>query len=189
MRGSSQKDPARIWPSWPILRPFKRLFADESAIRPGWDATTEAANVDAPQDHLCVLVVDDNPVNLLLASEMFSSWGIKPMLAADGAQTVSLASELRFDLILMDIQMPVLDGLAATRQIRHFERDLARGRVPVVAFTSRRSIQTRLLRDFGLDDVLNKPCDVQALRNCLARWCPSKVGPWSTPQPSDSARH
>ena len=189
MRGSSQKDPARIWPSWPILRPFKRLFADESAIRPGWDATTEAANVDVPQDHLCVLVVDDNPVNLLLASEMFSSWGIKPMLAADGAQAVSLASELRFDLILMDIQMPVLDGLAATREIRRVERELARARVPIVAYTSSRSTQARLLRDFGLDAVLDKPCDAQALRDCLVRWCPSKVGAWCDPQDRDSARH
>ena len=189
MRGSKQKDSTRIEPGWPLLRQLKRMFIDESAVRPGWDATTEAAILDAPQDHLCVLVVDDNPVNLLIATEMFSSWGIQPKLAADGAEAVALASELRFDLILMDIQMPVLDGLAATRQIRHFERELARARVPVVAFTSSRPIQARLLQDFGLDDVLDKPCEAQALLTCLERWCPSKVGAWSRPQASDSARH
>ncbi len=189
MDGSKLKDSARTWPGWPIVRQLKRIFDDDITARPGWDTTTVAAQADAPLEHLCVLVVDDNPVNLMLATEMLSFWRIKPLQAADGAQAVALANELRLDLILMDIQMPVLDGLAATREIRRVERELARARVPIVAFTSSRSIPTRLLRDFGLDAVLDKPCNAQALSDCLLRWCPSKVGAWCDPQDGDSARH
>ena len=189
MDGSKQRDSTHTWPGWPILLQLRRIFNDDVAARPDWNTTTVAAEAQSQRDHLCVLVVDDNPVNLMLATEMLSFWSIKPLLAADGAEAVALANELRLDLILMDIQMPVLDGLAATRQIRRFERELARARVPVVAYTSSRSIQARLLHDFGLDDVLDKPCDAQALRDCLVRWCPSKVGAWCNSQAGDSARH
>jgi len=83
-----------------------------------------------------VLVVDDNPVNLMITSAMLSTLRITPLLAADGAQAAALASELPLDLILMDLQMPVLDGRAAARQIRRAEHALARHRVPILAYTS-----------------------------------------------------
>ena len=189
MDGSKLKDSARTWPSWPFVRQLKRIFNDDIGAGPDWNTTTVPAEADAPREHLCVLVVDDNPVNLMLAAEMLSFWRIKPLLAADGAQAVALANDQRLDLLLRDIQMPVLEGLAATREIRRVERELARARVPIVAYTSSRSTQARLLRDFGLDAVLDKPCDAQALRDCLVRWCPSKVGAWCDPQDRDSARH
>ena len=64
--------------------------------------------------------VDDDPVNRTLASELLSCCGVKPLLAASGAEAVALARELRLDLILMDLRMPVPDGFAATAQIRRF---------------------------------------------------------------------
>lgn len=118
-----------------------------------------------------VLVADDNPVNLMLASEMLEHFGFQSVLAADGAQAVAIAANNRLDLILMDLQMPVLDGLGATRQIRRFERDQVRSRVPVVAYTSLTGV-CGLFVDHGIDDVLEKPCDMPALRDCLLRWCP-----------------
>jgi CheY-like chemotaxis protein len=119
-----------------------------------------------------VLVVDDNPVNRLLAGEMLSLWGILPMQAADGAEAVALACGHEFDLILMDLQMPVLDGLEATAQIRRFERQNALPRASVVAFTSSPfSGSEPVLRACGLDAVLHKPCDAATLHACLRRWC------------------
>ena len=123
---------------------------------------------------LCVLVVDDNPVNRMLASEMLSYLGVKSLLAADGAEAVAMTTELRIGLILMDLQMPVLDGMAATQQIRNMERLEGRPRVPVVAYTSSNGHAQQLqsnLQSHGIDDLLHKPCDMAVLRDCLLRWC------------------
>lgn len=121
-----------------------------------------------------VLVVDDNPVNRMLAAEMLALWGIEPLLAVDGSEAVALASELSLELILMDLQMPVLDGLGATRQIRQFELERARPRVPIVAYTAAPFFTPRLCPEhFGLDGVLTKPCEAHELHECLLRWCPA----------------
>jgi hypothetical protein len=70
----------------------------------------------------------------------------------------------------MDLQMPVLDGLAATKKIRHCEWEHARPRVPVLAFTSLVP-PFALLRDCGLDGFLEKPCSSGTLQACLQHWC------------------
>ncbi len=118
-----------------------------------------------------VLVVDDNPVNLMLISAQMEVQGLQPSLAADGAQAVALACERPFDLILMDLQMPVLDGLAATAAIRRFEFDTSRAAVPVVAYSSL-SPGELVLAMHGMNGRLSKPCEAQELEDCLARWCP-----------------
>jgi CheY-like chemotaxis protein len=123
---------------------------------------------------ITVLLVDDEPVNLMVVEEMLSLWGIDVVLAGDGAEAVALACEQPMDLILMDLQMPVLDGIGATRQIRRFEREQALARVPVVAYTTS-TVHRSALRDIGIDDILDKPCGRPALLQCLQRWCaPSK---------------
>jgi CheY-like chemotaxis protein len=119
---------------------------------------------------LSVLVVDDDPSNLGVASDMLRNLGVTPALADNGAQAVALAQAQAFDLILMDLQMPVLDGLGATKRIRVFERERSAARVPVLAYTSF-AVDKNLLRDCGLDGVLDKPCSRQALQDCLLRWC------------------
>jgi CheY-like chemotaxis protein len=125
-------------------------------------------NIDGPR----VLVVDDDPFNLMVAAQRLSLMGIKPLLAADGAEAVARARELRFDLILMDIQMPVLDGFAATAQIRCFERELAQRRVPVVAYTANLVCgDLSRLRESGFDAVLEKPAGARAMRECVTRGC------------------
>jgi len=73
---------------------------------------------------------------------------------------------------LMDLQMPAPDGFAATAQIRRFEREHGRRRVPVVAYTSATvSVGHPRLRDSGIDAVLRKPADAQSFRECVTRWC------------------
>jgi len=122
-----------------------------------------------------VLVVDDNLVNLILATEMLALCGVEPLLAGDGAEAVALVCEYGADLILMDLQMPVLDGWAATRQIRRFEREQDRARVPILAYTSN-DADLRLLLESGLDGRLGKPCALPALREALQLWCPAANG-------------
>jgi CheY-like chemotaxis protein len=173
MHGSNERATSGPRLSWPILRLLKGWLGGDAPGASSWDTATLAPAEDAQATEPCVLVVDDNPLHRMLTSEMLSYWGIKHLLAADGAEAVALASEVRLDLILMDLQMPVLDGLAATRQIRRGERASARARVPVLAYTSTPPGYASLSA-FGIDGVLDKPCDAIALRDCFLRWCPSK---------------
>lgn len=119
-----------------------------------------------------VLVADDNPVNLLVISAMLESRGLLPLLAADGAEAVALACELQFDLILMDLQMPLLDGLGATGAIRRFEAAHARAAVPVLAYSSA-CPGPAVLASHGLNGSLDKPCSGLELEECLSLWCPT----------------
>jgi CheY-like chemotaxis protein len=122
-------------------------------------------------EHVRVLIVDDNPANLMAISALLEAKGIVPELAADGAQAVALVRGRPFDLILMDLQMPVLDGLEATSAIRLFEHGAYRPAVPVIACTSM-SLGAGILAFHGLNGRLEKPCDDQTLEDCLTRWCP-----------------
>jgi CheY-like chemotaxis protein len=108
---------------------------------------------------------------------MLARYGVAPFVAEDGAQAVALACGQDFDLILMDLNMPVLDGLAATKQIRRYEHEHDTVRAPVLAYTSQ-LLDADLLRDCGVDGVLEKPCSDSALQACLLRWCVprSRVG-------------
>jgi CheY-like chemotaxis protein len=138
-------------------------------------ASRPAARVP-PAPPLRVLVVDDCPVNRLLACALLSQWGIDPAVAAEGAQAVALAGEAAFDLILMDVDMPVMNGLEATEQIRRFAPDRAtRPDVPVVAFTAGPFPSSPdELQVSGLDAVLRKPCDAAEMAGCLQRLCPDR---------------
>ena len=124
-----------------------------------------------------VLVVDDDPVNLLVVAAQMERTGLLPMLAADGAEAVALACELPFDLILMDLQMPILDGLKATAAIRRFEDSYSRTAVPVIAYSSLPPGKD-VLAAHGINGSLAKPCDERELLDCLVRWCPTyRTGP------------
>jgi CheY-like chemotaxis protein len=118
-----------------------------------------------------VLVVDDNPVNLMLISALMEARGVLPLLAADGAEAAALACEMHFDLILMDLQMPILDGWEATAAIRRFESACSRPGVPVVAYSSTPP-NARVVEARGMNGILAKPCSDQDLDDCLVRWCP-----------------
>lgn len=133
-----------------------------------------------------VLVADDDPVNLMVISAMMASRGLTPLLAADGAEALALASELRFDLILMDLQMPVLDGFAATSAIRRFELNSTRPAVPVVAHSSMFP-GAHVLAERGFNGSLAKPCDAQELDDCLLQWCPTYRPAPATPRVTNGA--
>ena len=118
------------------------------------------------------MLVDDSAVSRYVTCALLGRWGIMPQLAFDGAEAVRLARSRALDLVLMDLQMPVMDGLAATACIRRFEREHSYPRVPVVAYTSSAiAAKDAFLRESGMDAVLEKPCPETSLRECLLRWC------------------
>jgi CheY-like chemotaxis protein len=140
-------------------------------------------------DRPLVLVVDDDPFNLMVAAQRLAPMGIKPLVAADGAEAVALASALQLDLILMDLQMPVLDGFAATTQIRRFELEHSRRRVPVVAHTATLVCgDLTRLRDSGFDAVLEKPAGANAMRACVLCWSFPADSPAAWPAKKSAAR-
>ena len=164
-------DPANRRPAW-LVAPWPTRRGDRGAPSSHPAPLTPAAPRPVAQG-VRVLVADDNPGNLMMASEMLSLWGIEPLLAADGIEAVAVARERALALILMDLQMPVLDGLGATMQIRRNELESSCARVPIVAYSSSALSGNRsLLQHFGLDDWLAKPCETSEMHECLARWCP-----------------
>lgn len=128
-----------------------------------------------------VLLVDDCEVNRLLTCAMLARWGIAPAVAVDGLAALLLVRQQSFDLVLMDVDMPVMDGLAATEAIRRHEHEQAVWpRVPIVAYTGSAHAHDARLRASGMNDVLKKPCSVDAMADCLTRHCADKFAP--TPQ-------
>ena len=129
-----------------------------------------------------VLLVDDCPIQQLLGCAMLSHWGIMPQLASNGVEAIRWASEQSFDLILMDVDMPLMDGLVAASEIRRQEREQhSDKRVPLIAYTAGRLADNpNRWRECGMDGVLAKPCQLEQVGACLDRWCP---------QPAESRRH
>jgi signal transduction histidine kinase/CheY-like chemotaxis protein len=117
---------------------------------------------------LHVLLVEDNPTNRLVASKMLEAMGVRVTMAADGQLGVEAALGSRPDLILMDVQMPVMDGLEATRAIRALDGDVAK--VPIVGLTANAmSHQQRAYLEAGMSGVVAKPISPAALIAEIAR--------------------
>lgn len=103
------------------------------------------------------LVADDNPVNRRLLSDLLQNWGCRVVLAADGAEAVACFAACDFDIVLMDVQMPGMDGYEATKRIRALESSSG-GRVPVVAVTAHVGHEhRRYARNTDMDEHLPKP--------------------------------
>ncbi len=118
---------------------------------------------------LKVLVAEDNPVNQRLAVALLTKCGHSATLVGTGVDAVDTWQRREFDLILMDVQMPEMDGLEATRAIR--EREAGTGvRIPIVATTAHamKGDRERCLAA-GMDDYLSKPLDPEELLACIAR--------------------
>lgn len=125
----------------------------------------------APLAHRArILLVEDNPVNQLVAKGMLSKLGCEVIVAAHGGEALKLLEEQRFDMVLMDCNMPVMDGYEASRQIRRSGRwpDL-----PIVALTANALSEEReRCRAAGMDDYLAKPFRREELKALLDLWVP-----------------
>ena len=139
---------------------------------------TVARDAQSAANALRVLLVEDNEVNQKLAVDLLEREGHEIDVASDGAQAVDLAmrGDTPYDLILMDMQMPVMDGLEATRRIRAHERH-TREHVRIIAMTANAmpGDRERCLAA-GMDDYLSKPIRVDELRAAL-RWQDASFSP------------
>ena len=116
-----------------------------------------------------LLLVEDHKINQQVALALLGRLGYTAELAENGMEAVTAAGQQRYDLILMDMQMPEMDGLEATRQIR--AHDGPNVRTPIVALTANAmQADKEACRDAGMDDFLSKPFTRDVLAACLARW-------------------
>ncbi len=133
-----------------------------AAAAPAKDAGTERKAPAADLIPCRVLAADDNPANLKLMSIMLSAIVTEPVMAASGEEAVSIAGERKLDLILMDIQMPVMDGVSAMKAIRSGGGPNAD--TPVIAVTALAiPEERRRLLDLGMNGFLTKPVEEESL--------------------------
>jgi CheY-like chemotaxis protein len=119
-----------------------------------------------------VLVVDDNPINLIVSSHAIEKFGCETVCVKDGQEALDALSEQHFDLVFLDVQMPLLDGLAATREIRRREGD--EQHTLIVALTAGALLQEQQdCFDAGMDDFLTKPITLESIQNTLTKWLPA----------------
>ena len=116
-----------------------------------------------------ILAVDDMEINLRLLTTWLKNTNLQLTLALSGSDAVSLCKDNEFDLILMDVQMPQMDGLEATKQIRQTDLNLG---TPIIAVTAHafKEEQDKLLAS-GMDDYLPKPINLSDLIDLIKRWC------------------
>ena len=121
-----------------------------------------------------VLMVEDNPVNMMIAVAMLERWGVVVAQAQDGREAVTevhvaAAAGRPFDAVLMDVQMPVMSGHEATRALRV---SVAGRDLPIIALTAAALVTERdTALEAGMNDFLTKPIDAEKLRTTLLRWC------------------
>jgi signal transduction histidine kinase/CheY-like chemotaxis protein len=118
-----------------------------------------------------VLVVEDNDVNRMIAREVLQSLGLHVVEASDGMQALEQLLQHPIDLVLMDCQMPVMDGYAATEEIRRREAHHGLPRLPILALTANAFEEdAQLSRKAGMDAHLAKPYTREQLRELLREW-------------------
>jgi len=151
------------------LQPAEQGAPSAAAAGPAGSAAMPSV-VAVPATPLQVLVVDDVEANLDLAEILLKREGHTVARAADGVQALAAFGAGRFDVILMDLQMPGINGLEATAAIRDVERDAQRARTPIIALSANvMHAEKQRAFDAGMDGYVGKPIDLRQLRNEIAR--------------------
>lgn len=131
------------------------------------DAPTQKAV--SPLESVRVLLAEDNKVNQTLATKLLEKLGCHVTVVENGSQAVATLSENEFDVILMDVEMPEMDGISATKEIRRREQD-SQQRIPIVALTAHAIVgdRERCLAS-GMDDYLSKPVRINEIKTMLTK--------------------
>jgi signal transduction histidine kinase/CheY-like chemotaxis protein len=184
--GNRPEDRAEVFAAW-VTKPV-RSSALMDALARAWGgppneklAAAPASRPEAPRTARRVLVVEDNPMNQMVATKMLEKLGCRVDIAADGREAIAMVSSFPYAIVFMDCQMPEMDGYEATRMIRKRE---AAAHTPIVGVTAHAMAgdRERCLAS-GMDDYLTKPVTIDGFAGALERWAGPK------PPPADFAAH
>ena len=126
-------------------------------------------------DDTTILVADDNVINQRLVEKILEKSGADVTIVSDGIEVVDAYREKKYDLILMDCQMPRMDGYEATNAIRVIESELMGDRIPIIALTAQAlKGDKKVCLDAGMDDYLSKPIDKKKLLAAVYKWSQTK---------------
>ncbi len=155
----------RFTVTFEVAQPSQQQLEGERTGRP-FDAIHQ---IKPPQRNARILIAEDNAVNRAVALAQLKKLGYKASAVANGAQVIEALRQGGHDLVLMDCQMPVMDGFEATRRIRLFNPS-----IPIIALTADAmpTDRDRCLRE-GMNDYLAKPVDLEQLANMLVRSLPA----------------
>jgi signal transduction histidine kinase/DNA-binding response OmpR family regulator len=149
-----------------LLETIQSLLAAQGGTREALPAEVSTSQLAGSH----VLVAEDNAINQQIVEHLLQRQGVTVEFAANGREAVDavIADYTRFDAVIMDVQMPVMDGLEATRLIR---RHVSAEQLPIIAMTAHAMEQERqLCLDAGMNDHLTKPVDPKNLTRTLGRW-------------------
>ena len=144
-----------------------RRGKDGGALTPGMSREKESAHTESA-NALRVLAAEDNPTNQLVLRSLLEAFDVEVVVVENGRLAVEAWEAGEFDIILMDIQMPELDGVTATRRIRALEVERGRTRIPIVALTA--NIMTHQVEEYhraGMDGLVAKPIQIRELSEAL----------------------
>jgi CheY-like chemotaxis protein/signal transduction histidine kinase len=139
---------------------------------------------DVPRDHierakalnaLRVLIADDDTISVKVITAMLLKMDVQPDIVSNGAQALRAMQTHAYDLVLMDCEMPVMDGFSATEKMRAWEQLEQRPRTPIVALTAHILTQHKEhAKDSGMDEHIGKPLELSQLREVIERWTAEK---------------
>ncbi|MEO5364488.1 MAG: response regulator, partial [Magnetococcus sp. DMHC-8] len=147
----------------------------------GQAPTAPTSELPTQTIHGTILLVEDNEINQEVAQGILAQTGLQVEIANNGMEAIEKLQQGAFDLVLMDVQMPVMDGYEATRRLRREERfrDL-----PIIAMTANAMKGDReICLSAGMSDYLSKPIDPRNLYAILAKWAPAVTVPETAPDP------
>ncbi|HEX2801686.1 MAG TPA: response regulator, partial [Phenylobacterium sp.] len=139
-----------------------------SPARPAAEAPARDGDPSDPAPPLRVLAAEDNATNQLVLKTLLAQAGVEPTIVENGREAVAAWETQDWDLILMDIRMPEMDGIAATRAIRQRERETGRPLTPIIAVTA--NAMAHQLEEYlaaGMERVVPKPIDAMKLFNAM----------------------
>ncbi|HEY1151981.1 MAG TPA: PAS domain S-box protein [Pseudoduganella sp.] len=167
-------------------RPVAEVISEVQDAAAELVASTRKATVMGLLKDARILLVEDNTFNQQIALEMLEEAGSSVCLANNGAEALDLLHQASFDCVLMDVQMPLMDGLEATRRIRA-DPELADTRVLAMTATATNEDRARCL-DAGMDDFITKPIQPALMYSTIASWLPERSAD-DAPRPAPPRRN
>ena len=167
-------------------RKLRRALADLINPRPSRAEPGELIASRAPR----ILCVDDNPANLLLVQTLLEDMGAKVMAVDSGYDAIDAVKTEAFDLVLMDVQMPGMDGRETTEVLRQWEAERQSTPLPIVALTAHAMAnEKRALLQSGMDDYLTKPISERQLAQVVLKWTGLALRNQVSDSPHEPLRH